>query len=275
MKKYRKITRAQHSALVSAILIGLMSITPYAAANESEYLATESLDYDGRQIAEMIFLKEGQGIGTNRQWMVPKAVYDLPDSLIKGAADSASYWTDMLGPTAKNKDPWQIFVTTYWVRNASSSSLSVVSDGIKPIRRSYKNAEHFVSQQLQNGNLYDELTYDKAKTGVLPEGSYAYTRLRLGYYYGAQRKGADYGWWLDTDTVLPNNEQAVNYATTVRHELGHALGIALKRRTRGDNIYILCQGLLMKNPGHCSFTTRITTRPRLECKLSLPINLRN
>lgn len=47
MKKYRKITRAQHSALVSAILIGLMSITPYAAANESEYLATESLDYDG------------------------------------------------------------------------------------------------------------------------------------------------------------------------------------------------------------------------------------
>ena len=239
MKKYRKITRAQHSALVSAIIIGLMSITPYAAANESEYLATESLDYDGRQIAEMIFLKEGQGIGTNRQWMVPKAVYDLPDSLIKGAADSASYWTDMLGPTAKNKDPWQIFVTTYWVRNASSSSLSVVSDGIKPIRRSYKNAEHFVSQQLQNGNRYDELTYDKAKTGVLPEGSYAYTRLRLGYYYGAQREGADYGWWLDTDTVLPNNEQAVNYATTVRHELGHALGIALKRRTRGDNIYIM------------------------------------
>uniref|UniRef100_UPI0026ECF46B autotransporter outer membrane beta-barrel domain-containing protein n=1 Tax=Anaerovibrio lipolyticus TaxID=82374 RepID=UPI0026ECF46B len=239
MKKYRKITRAQHSALVSAILIGLMSITPYATANESEYLATESLDYDGRQIAEMIFLKEGQGIGTNRQWMVPKAVYDLPDSLIKGAADSASYWTDMLGPTAKNKDPWQIFVTTYWVRNASSSSLSVVSDGIKPIRRSYKNAEHFVSQQLQNGNRYDELTYDKAKTGVLPEGSYAYTRLRLGYYYGAQRKGADYGWWLDTDTVLPTNEQAVNYATTVRHELGHALGIALKRRTRGDNIYIM------------------------------------
>ena len=237
MKKHKKGTRAKYSTLVSAVLIGLMSITPYASADESEYLATEYIDYNGRNIAELIFLKEGQGIGNNGQWMVPKAVYDLPDALITGAATSATYWTDMLGPTAKNKEPWQIFVTTYWQRNASSSSLSVKSDGVQPIRKSYKNAEHYVSQQLQNGTDYDELTYDKAKTGVLPEGSYAYSRLRIGYYSGAKRTGAEYGWWVDTDTVLPTNEQAVNFAGTVRHELGHALGIVAKRRIRGDNTY--------------------------------------
>ncbi|WP_294523531.1 autotransporter outer membrane beta-barrel domain-containing protein, partial [uncultured Anaerovibrio sp.] len=237
MKKHKKGTRAKYSTLVSAVLIGLMSITPYASADESEYLATEYIDYNGRNIAELIFLKESQGIGNNGQWMVPKAVYDLPDALITGAATSATYWTDMLGPTAKNKEPWQIFVTTYWQRNASSSSLSVKSDGVQPIRKSYKNAEHYVSQQLQNGTDYDELTYDKAKTGVLPEGSYAYSRLRIGYYSGAKRTGAEYGWWVDTDTVLPTNEQAVNFAGTVRHELGHALGIVAKRRIRGDNTY--------------------------------------
>ena len=239
MKKHKKGSRAKYSTLVSAVLIGLMSITPYASADESEYLATEYIDYNGRNIAELIFLKEGQGIGNNGQWMVPKAVYDLPDALITGAATSATYWTDMLGPTAKNKEPWQIFVTTYWQRNASSSSLSVKSDGVQPIRKSYKNAEHYVSQQLQNGTDYDELTYDKAKTGVLPEGSYAYSRLRIGYYSGAKRTGAEYGWWVDTDTVLPTNEQAVNFAGTVRHELGHALGIVAKRWIRGDNTYFM------------------------------------
>jgi len=239
MKKHKKGTRAKYSTLVSAVLIGLMSITPYASADESEYLATEYIDYNGRNIAELIFLKEGQGIGNNGQWMVPKAVYDLPDALITGAATSATYWTDMLGPTAKNKEPWQIFVTTYWQRNASANSLSVKSDGVQPIRKSYKNAEHYVSQQLQNGTDYDELTYDKAKTGVLPEGSYAYSRLRIGYYSGAKRTGAEYGWWVDTDTVLPTNEQAVNFAGTVRHELGHALGIIAKRWIRGDNTYFM------------------------------------
>ena len=239
MKKWKKTGTKYNSALVAAVLIGLMSITPYAAADESEYLATEYIDYNGRNIAELIFLKEGQGIGANGQWMVPKAVYDLPDALITGAATSATYWTDMLGPTAKNKEPWQIFVTTYWQRNASSSSLSVKSDGVQPIRKSYKNAEHYVSQQLQKGTDYDELTYDKAKTGVLPEGSYAYSRLRIGYYSGAKRTGAEYGWWVDTDTVLPTNEQAVNFAGTVRHELGHALGIVAKRRIRGDNTYFM------------------------------------
>ena len=55
MKKHKKGTRAKYSTLVSAVLIGLMSITPYASADESEYLATEYIDYNGRNIAELIF----------------------------------------------------------------------------------------------------------------------------------------------------------------------------------------------------------------------------
>ena len=42
-----------------------------------------------------------------------------------------------------------------------------------------------------------------------------------------------------TDTVLPTNEQATNFAGTVRHELGHALGITARKRTRNGKTTFL------------------------------------
>ncbi|ORT99727.1 hypothetical protein D081_1611 [Anaerovibrio sp. JC8] len=240
MKKIqRKIGAKSKSALVSAVLIGLMSITPYASADESEYLATEYLDYNGRHVAEINFLKEGQGIGATNRYLVPASTYNLSSELIAATAASASYWTNMLGPGLKNTTPWQIFVSTYWDGNASAASQSIVSNGINPARRSYKNNLHFVMDQLQNGTVYNKLTYENAKTGILPEGEYGFSRIRIGYYSGAKRSGAIDGWWIDTDTVLPTNEQATNFASTLRHELGHALGISARKRTRNDKTMFL------------------------------------
>ena len=230
--KQKKMGVQYNRALVSVVLIGLMSIPPYASAEESEYLATEYLDYGGRHVAEINFLKEGQGIGVTNQYLVPAASYNLSNKLISAMAASASYWTNMLGPNLKNTTPWQIFVSTDWRRNASAASRSIVSDGVRAANRSYKDNEFFVTDQLQNGTVYDKLTYENAKTGVLPEGEYGFSRVMIGYYSGGKRTGAIDGWWVDTDTVLPTNEQATNFAGTVRHELGHALGITARKRTR-------------------------------------------
>ena len=49
--------------------------------------------------------------------------------------------------------------------------------------------------------------------------------IDIGQYLGAARSGTVDGWWIDTDTLLTNNEQATDFAGTIRHELGHALGI--------------------------------------------------
>ncbi len=59
MKTKQKRMGVQYNrALVSVVLIGLMSIPPYASAEESEYLATEYLDYGGRHVAEINFLRK-------------------------------------------------------------------------------------------------------------------------------------------------------------------------------------------------------------------------
>ena len=59
---------------------------------------------------------------------------------------------------------------------------------------------------------------------VLPKGKYAYSEIWIGEYMGAKRKGAEDGWWIDSETVLPTNEQAADFVGMFRHELGHALG---------------------------------------------------
>ncbi|MBR1696090.1 MAG: hypothetical protein IJ709_11975, partial [Selenomonas sp.] len=115
-KKQKRVGVKYNRTLVSAVLIGLMSTTPYTSAGASEYLATKYLDYNGKHVAEINFLKEGQGIGAANQYLVPAASYNLSNELISAMAASASYWTNMLGPNLKNTTPWQIFVSTDWRR---------------------------------------------------------------------------------------------------------------------------------------------------------------
>ncbi|MBQ1808417.1 MAG: autotransporter outer membrane beta-barrel domain-containing protein, partial [Selenomonas sp.] len=99
------------------------------------------------------------------------------------------------------------------------------SDGKRSAYDSIVRQGFFLADKIQGGYDVRSLSYEEAKADTLANGIYAFGNINIGKYLGAARSGAVDGWWLDTDTVLPNNEQADDFAGTVRHELGHALGI--------------------------------------------------
>lgn len=54
----------------------------------------------------------------------------------------------------------------------------------------------------------------------LPPGDYGYSLILIGQYVGAARQGTVDGWWVDTDTVLPTNEQAAGFAEKKKADPG-------------------------------------------------------
>ena len=201
--------------LTAAVMAALLGMPHYGYAFK---MAPEYVHYNGKPMAEMQFLTKGEEI----EDLVEKAGYTLSPSLIEPVKTSTAYWTDMLGPKAKNTQPWQIFVTTEKnLQNASASTNSMIPDPKKPGK--VKPTEiNMVALQLQDGTkLIPVKTGDEETVG-----NYGISEIHIGQYFGGNRKGAIEGWWVDADTVLPTNEQSADFVGTFRHELGHALGIA-------------------------------------------------
>ena len=228
MKRARKFLRKRFCMLTAAILTGLSALPSHAFADEP--VDVETVYHNGKKFAEISFFPEGKGLGKEGYWFISKATYTLPEKLQKATVSGAAYWVDMIGDRAKNKDTWTLYVTTNEEQNAAAGSSSVRATGDK---NEFVAHEEFVKNQLQHGkelSVIDQDYIDDHGTN-LPAGDYGYSRIYIGKYMGAERtKGdgaADYGWWVDTDTLLPTNEQAADFVGTFRHELGHALGISL------------------------------------------------
>ena len=211
--------RKSHSKkklLTAAVMAALLATPGYGHAFK---MAPEYVYYNGKPIVEMQFLTKGEEI----EDLVDKAEYTLSPSLIQPVKSSTAYWTGMIGPKAKNGQPWQVFVTTKKnEQNAYASTTSVIVKNSKA-----KETEvNFVAQQLQDGKKLLRMTDKIAEMDNPPSGDYGLSEIAIGQYMGAARKGAVDGWWVDADTVLPTNEQAADFVGTFRHELGHALGIS-------------------------------------------------
>ena len=201
--------------LAAAVLATLLAVPGYGYAYKQ---APEYLYYNGKPVAEMQFLSKGEELKN----IVAKATHTLNPSLRQSVKSGAAYWTGLLGPKAKNTDPWQIFVSTDEEQNASANS-----SAFRPKNGEVEESEvHFVAQQLQDGKKLLHMTEEVAKSDDPPLGEYGVSYIIVGRYLGAKREGAVDGWWSDTDTVLPTNEQATDFVGTIRHELGHSLGIA-------------------------------------------------
>jgi len=201
--------------LTAAVMAALLGMPHYGHAFKT---APEYVYYNGKPMAEMQFLTEGEEIKN----VVDKAGYTLSPTLIEPVKTSTAYWTDMLAPKAKNTQPWQIFVTTEKnLQNASASTNSFVPDPKKP--GDVKPTEiNMVALQLQDGKKLIPIKTGDEET----VGDYGVSEINIGQYFGGNREGAVEGWWVDADTVLPTNEQSTDFVGTFRHELGHALGIA-------------------------------------------------
>lgn len=131
----------------------------------------------------------------------------------------------MLGAGLKNEQPWQIAVTAidnYGNASAISSSYDAAGKELETY--------NYVKEALQNGKqlaYIDDLSVDKIEATT----DYGFSVVDIGRYMGANRDGATNGYWVDTDTLLPTNEQAADFVGCFRHELGHALGIAIAYET--------------------------------------------
>ncbi len=201
--------------LTAAVLATLLAMPGYGYAYKQ---APEYLYYNGKPIVEMQFLSKGEELEN----IVEKAKYTLDSSLVQPVKSGTAYWTGLLGPKAKNTTPWQIFVSTDEEQNASANS-----SAFRPKNGELEETKvHFVAQQLQDGKKLLRMTEEVAKSDDAPLGDYGISFIYVGRYMGANREGAVEGWWSDADTVLPTNEQASDFVGTIRHELGHALGIA-------------------------------------------------
>ena len=224
-------------ALTVAVLSSLaMPLT--CAAEDSPYLATAYSYYQGTPFAEFYFLRQGQGIGKEKRYLVEPSLYDLSEFIRKGTVDSMSYWTDMLGPGTKQTIPWQIFVNTFGKQSAEGITLSLNSDGKIDAYASIVRQGFFLADKIQDGDDVRPLGDEEAKADTLANGIYAFGDISIGKYLGAARSGAVDGWWIDSDTVLTNNEQATDFVGTIRHELGHALGIAFNEDERNGKYFI-------------------------------------
>ncbi len=213
------------SLLTAAVMAALLAMPGYGHAFKRP---PEYVYYNGKPMAEMQFLVKGEEIEN----LVDKAGYTLNPSLIRSVKSSTAYWTGLIGPNAKNGQPWQIFVTTKKnVQNAFASTMSIIV-GSKNVKATQVN---LVAQQMQDGKKMLRMTDKIAEMDNPPPGNYGFSEIAIGQFLGATRKGAVDGWWVDTDTVLPTNEQAGDFVGTFRHELGHALGICKAVRSNGKS----------------------------------------
>ena len=227
MKRTRKFLRKRFCMLTAAVLAGLSVSLSVAAAED---IPVKYVYHDGEKFAAAVFFPENVGLvgkrSGNDYYFVRKSTYTLSDDLQNDALSGISYWADILGDGAKNKQPWEIYINTDDRPNASAGSRSVSSTGDN---WSFLREESFVKDQIQEGHEYSVLdqAYMDDNDGVPAEGNYGFSVVTIGRNFGANRDEAIDGWWTDTDTVLPTNEQAADYVGTIRHELGHALGILL------------------------------------------------
>uniref|UniRef100_UPI0026EEA6AE autotransporter outer membrane beta-barrel domain-containing protein n=1 Tax=Anaerovibrio lipolyticus TaxID=82374 RepID=UPI0026EEA6AE len=242
MKKLKsnKLSKKREALLTALIFTGCMVVSPISMAEESPYLSVIDVKYDTNPFAQLAIMRQGCGIGTpgktGKEWLVEPSKYNLAEQLINGTEKSTSYWSEMLGPGAKNTQPWQIFVNGDYDQNAYAMSISFNSDG----KKLYNKPELVYTKSLIEDNYgLEALTYENAKTGVTPAGNYGYSNINVGAYTGANREGSINGWWVDADTVLPTNEQSTDYVATFRHELAHALGFFAARDFKGKDVYFV------------------------------------
>ena len=228
MSKTGNLIRRNFCSWASALTLAGFSALPSVAAAEIVEVPMEHLYHDGKTFADLTFFPEGVGLGSSTYWYADPSKYTLSETLQSATVSSAAYWSDILGDGAKITQPWQIYVNTDLKQNAGAISKSIRSDGAN---KNILTAGLFVPEQIQNGKSLSVLNqeYLEAHGNTPAAGEYGFSEVTIGKYMGAARKGAELGWWVDTDTVLPTNEQAADFVGTFRHELGHALGISLKK----------------------------------------------
>ncbi|MCR5758100.1 MAG: autotransporter domain-containing protein [Selenomonas sp.] len=214
--------KGKNKELIAAVTLACMGVPSLAGAYTTDYI------YAGNQkFAEMLILNQGEDfIEDDGDRLVEKAQYTFSPALLQATNKGVAYWSGILGAGKKSNTPWQIVLTNranYQNASAVSYSFEIGEDASVALLN-----ENHVALGIQGKTSLKDAKVLDAKSAEAGKGMYAFSVITVGQHMGANRKGAidaiD-GWWPDANTILPTNEQAVDLEGTIRHELGHALGI--------------------------------------------------
>ncbi len=213
-----KSKRALGGRIMLALALGAFC---HSMAYGAEHV-TSYVNGGGKAIFHVTYFNPGDTWYMDTQTKTMKIIgpssYTLSPTYKTSLESGLSYWAEMLGKSVNNTQPFQIMITTSakdgnayagtWMVDYNSGS---ILDG------------SCLQQALQEGyNLAPIDPFD----GSQPTGLKPFSVINIGEYLGAKKEGTAGGWYIDGETVLPNNEQAADYMGTVRHEMGHALGIS-------------------------------------------------
>ncbi|WP_297964511.1 autotransporter domain-containing protein [uncultured Anaerovibrio sp.] len=229
-----KLSHKALCALTASIVLG-MSAMSAASAGEIIYAGD-------KKVFDVTFMEDAADNQDKiRRFIFPlgmedRTAMDLSEDNKAGILKGIQYWADILGPGANITHPAQIFVAGMEKEQNAYSGALAIDKGrftIYPYWEQYLQGLRNL-QDINIENIVAGPDYRFYENGQLVNDA-AYGSITFGQYMGGKRKGTTDGWWMKSNTVLPDNEHATDGVAMSRHELAHSLGILAQERIVYDD----------------------------------------
>ena len=202
--------------IVNTIVLALLMSNPVISEAGSEIIVSN----EKKPVFNVYFYDQNEHPTNMFNPNDPKSEYTLSDNLKQGIANGMQYWADILG--AKSINPVDVIVMTKDEPNAYANNINLDKGKI--------TVDNYTKWALQKGMQLPNITQIKNFKGCKS----GFLELYIGKNISASRNGSEHGWYIDTESVIPTNEQAADFIGTIRHEMAHALGILCYREPLED-----------------------------------------
>ncbi len=208
--------KAQQLSKIALALATTLSLSTSATADIKNPQIIES---NGKQMFSIYYIN--QEIKTNGYFSWD---YYPNETIQQAIADGVRYWADILSPYSVNTTSIPIYVGTCTDQNAYAWSLNLKYDTggafATNISKLYQDKGSFLS--------YDSvIQYTQGNLDIDKHISEYFFNITVGQNKGLNDPSnpTNYGWTIDTNSLLENKDGQTNLVSVIRHEMGHALGI--------------------------------------------------
>ena len=223
----------------------------------AEITNPQVVESNGKPMFSLYYLKEAPSPLNETGSYYFSWTYE-PNALIQsGVSYALQYWADVLEKHSVNTSSIPIYISTF--DEASAYCFSAASNEI--LKSLNKGEGYFV-------NYESLLAYIRTQEDTLALDEEKFTSIFVGKKYGAvdPEYPENYGWTVNPDSLICNNDTQSDLATALRHEMGHGLGI----NTQSRNVYTIENGeLLFKDQAKALLgVDSVSDLPELEIRIS-------